>query len=62
MFYFFFDQDGVVWHYDSYKNVTTCPLGHDFTFEDGRIVFLDEESEVIDEFILYDYKLFDKII
>lgn len=62
MKYFFFDQDGDVYTYDSDRNYTNCTLGEDFCVEDDMIMFLDEEDGIIDEFKLFDFKLFDKII
>lgn len=62
MKYFFFDQDGDVYTYDSDGNYTNCTLGEGFCVEDDRIIFLDEEDGIIDSFTLFDFKLFDKII
>lgn len=62
MFKFFFDQDGIVWHYDSDKDITTCTLGDFHIVEDDYIFFITNYSEVIGKFSLHDYELFDKII
>lgn len=59
---FFFDQDGVVWHYDKEKDMTTCKLGARHQVENGYIYFMESDDAVIDKFKLYSYKLFDKII
>lgn len=58
---FFFDQDGVVWHYNTQDNTTTCSLGVRFEVDGDSIHFIEEDDGILDTFKLYPYNLFDKI-